>query len=110
MGRRLQCRRLSDLLSDLQINRQISPEHRKRIAPASPFSGTMPVFYGLPKVHKVGVLQIRPIVSNKGLYCDDLMVHLKLILNTLFEEEHSVLNSYDLVHRLEQLNTTPRTA
>ncbi len=80
----IQCRRLTDLLTLLKNCREISVQDRKCTSPSQPYSGVIPHFYGLLKIHKVGVLKIRPIVSNTGIYCDNLLIHLKSILNFVF--------------------------
>ncbi len=100
---KMQCRRLMEMLTNLRNSGQISSEDRKRVIPGQPYSGVLPHFYTLPKIHKVGRLRIRPIVSNIGIYCDKLLLHLKSVLNVVFRGEFAVLNSYDLVERLDQL-------
>ncbi len=98
---RLQCGRLTNLLSSLQSTDQISSEDRKKCLPGQPFSGVVPHFYALPKVHKIGRLRIRPIVSNVDIYCDKLLIHLKSVLNLVFRSV--ILNSYDFVSWVDQL-------
>ncbi len=73
-----QCKQLGTLLTSLVKSRQLHPEEKRQIAPAYPFSGNFPKFYGLPKVHKIGTLKLRPIISCYGLYSDGLMVKLTL--------------------------------
>ncbi len=60
----------------------------------------MPRFYGLPKIHKLGELTIRPIITNRGLYSDGVMLKLKQILNMLLWGTTSLRNSYELVNLL----------
>ncbi len=101
---KMQCQRLTDLLTRFWDTGEISAQDRRKVLPAQPFSGKILQFYGSPKIHKVGQLKIRPIVSNIDIYCDRLLMHLKLILNKLFRSEFAVLNSYDFVSRLENVN------
>ncbi len=61
----------------------------------------MPKFYGLPKIHKLGLLTIRPIISNCGLYSDAVMLKMKSILNLLLWGTTSIANSYQLVGYLK---------
>ncbi len=96
-----QCYNLTKILNELVKNKQLDKEQRRKIIPNQPYSGTVPKFYGLPKVHKIGTLQLRPIVSSSGLYCDSLMLLLKSILNLLLWGTTSIANSYDLVNLLE---------
>ncbi len=100
---RIQCRRLTDTLNSLFKNGHISATDRKKVIPNQPYSGVFPAFYGLPKIHKIGILKIRPIVSNIEIYCDKLLIHLKGILNLLFTGDHSVLNSYEFVELIDQI-------
>ncbi len=86
----------------------MSAQDRKKTIPATPFSGTIPQFYGSPKIHKTGRLKIRPIISDVDIYCDRLLLHLKSILNVLFRSEYAVLNSYDFVNRLEGVRATAK--
>ncbi len=58
----IQCRRLANLLSSLRNTGEISVEDKKKLVLSSPYSGTIPRFHGLPKIHKIGILKIRPIV------------------------------------------------
>ncbi|MCP3682956.1 MAG: hypothetical protein GY861_09720, partial [bacterium] len=94
------------MLTKFQNNGQISLEHWKQTILPQPFSGIVPLFYGSPKIHKIGRLTIRPIVSNMDIYCDKLLVHLKPVLNLLFREDYMVLNSYDLVNQLDSLDVS----
>ncbi len=100
---RMQCWRLTDLLTELTNTDGLSVEHRKKMLPGQPYSGVVPQFYALPKIHKFGRLKIRPIVSNVDIYCDKLLIHLKAVLNLVFRGEHTVLNSYHFVNRLDQI-------
>ncbi len=104
---RLQCRRLTDLLTSLKNRDEISVEDRKRCLPGQPFSGSIPQFYVLPKVHKTGRLRIRPIVSNCDIYCDKLLIHLKTILNLVFRGDYTVKNSYEFVEKLDRIELDP---
>ncbi len=69
---------MSDLLKNLRVDHQLTPEDVRRLSPGHPYSGVVPRFYGLPKLHKVGRLKIRPIVSNFGVYCDSSMLELEI--------------------------------
>ncbi len=100
---KLQCRKLTELLTSLKNRGQMSVEDRKKTIPSQPFSGTIPHLYGSPKIHKIGTLKIRPIISNVNNFCDKLLLHLKPILNIVFRSDFSVLNSYKFVEKLEQL-------
>ncbi len=79
----LQCGRLTRLLKKLSASQDMLVTDVRRLGPPHPYSGVVPRFYGLPKLHKVGPLQIRPIITNKQLFCDSLLLHLKPILNSL---------------------------
>ncbi len=92
---KMQCRRLTERLNTLRANDEICAVDRKKIIPAQPFAGAVPQFHGLPKIHKVGELKCRPIVSNIEIYWDKLLLHLKNVLNVLFHGDYAVLNSYD---------------
>ncbi len=105
---KVQCRCLTNMLTRFRDNGSISATDRSRTIPSQPFSGNIPQLYGLPKIHKIGVLKIRPIVANTDIYCDKLLLHLKAILNCLFDSEFAVLNSYDFVERLDALTITPK--
>ncbi len=96
-----QCYKLTTLLNKPVKEKQLDKEEWKRLIPCQPYSGTVPKFYGLPKVHKPGLLRIRPIVSSCGLYCDNTAVVLKKILNLLLWGTTSISNSYELVNLLE---------
>ncbi len=96
-----QCAKLTTILNKLVKEKQLDKEERKRLIPSQPYSGTVPKFYGLPKVHKSGFLKIRPIVSSCGLYCDDMAVLMKKVLNLLLWGTTSIANSYELVNLLE---------
>ncbi len=76
------------------------------ILPAQPFMGRVPQFHALQKLHKLGPLKIRPIISNIEIYCEKLLLHLKTILNILFLGTHSVENSYKFVDSLSNLELT----
>ncbi len=104
---RIQCRRLTDKLRSLNNAGEMAEEDRRRLNPGQPFAGILPRFYGAPKIHKVGPLHIRPIVSNVDIYCDKLLIHLKAILNLVFVGEFSVRNSYHFVERINQLQIGP---
>ncbi len=99
---RQQCSKLTSILNTLVKEKQLDKEERKHLIPNQPYSGRVPKFYGLPKVHKLGTLKIRPIVSSCDLYCDLLMLLLKAILNLLLWGTTSLANSYDLVNLLEK--------
>ncbi len=100
---KMQCRKLTEMLNTMVANGDPTAEHRKKIITAQPYAGAVPKFYGLPKIHKVGILKLRPIVSNIDIYCDKVLLHQKDVLNVLFRGDFAVLNSYDFVSRLDQL-------
>ncbi len=104
---RLQCQELITILNSLKRRRQVSDRERKALSPKQPFSGIMPKFYGLPKLHKLGLLTIRPIISNLGLYSDDLMLTLKPVLNLLLWGSTTLCNSYELVQLLSDVEFGP---
>ncbi|MCP3681331.1 MAG: hypothetical protein GY861_01450, partial [bacterium] len=60
-----------------------------------------PRFYGLPKVHKVGPMKIRPIIVCCDNFSDKLMKVFKEVLNLLLWGQSTVSNSYELVNILE---------
>ncbi len=98
----LQCSRLSDLLKSLVASKDLDPQALHNLSPLHPYSGTIPKFYGLPKIHKIGPLQIRPIIANSGLYSDSSVVHMKSILNLLPHLNTSVRHSYEMAQILDQ--------
>ncbi len=98
---RQQCAELTSLLISLMKSRQLHPDEKKLISPASPYAGTFPKFYGLPKAHKLGPLLLRPIIACYGLYSDALLIKLKQILNLLIWGSTTLSNSYELVQILE---------
>ncbi len=98
---RFQCQQLTKLLNQLTNQKELDKQERRSLIPPQPYSGAVPKFYGLPKVHKVGTLKIRPIVASCGLYRDKLMLLLKQIINLLLWGSTSILNSYDLTNLLE---------
>ncbi len=55
--------KLASTLLSLAKSKDISMEERKHLAPAAPYSGTLPNFYGLPKVHKLGKMKIHVIIA-----------------------------------------------
>ncbi len=103
----LQSSRLNNLLTKLLAKKQILPSDLQKFGPTRPYSGVIPRFYGLPKLHKVGRLKIRPIISNYQLYCDDAMVLMKSILNLLPTHETSVIHSYELAEILDNFDFGP---
>ncbi len=98
---RQQCKQLTAILNELSRSRDVSPKERRELLPGQPWSGKMSTFYGMPKVHKIGTLLLRPIISTIGLYSDALMVRLKEILNLLLWGSTVVANSYEFVQLLE---------
>ncbi len=98
---RQQTQKLSFILNDLCKNDQIDRNECRWLLPNQPYSGSLPRFYALPKVHKLGTLQIRPIVSCCGNYSDKVMIRMKEILNFLLWGGTSIANSYDFVKVLE---------
>ncbi len=95
------CRQLMSLLFALTRSGDLEVSERKWLQPSQPYSGALPRFYGLPKVHKLGALQIRPIIASCEMFCDKLMKKLKQIINLLLWGETSLKNSYELVNILE---------
>ncbi len=67
---RYQCQHLTTLITSLQKSKDMTVKERKQLLPPQPYSGVLTKFYGLPKIRKVGVLHLRPIISNAGLYSD----------------------------------------
>ncbi len=94
--------KLSFLLNDLCKHDHLDRLERKWLLPKQPYSGNLPRFYALPKVHKLGVLQIRLIISCCGNFCDKLMVTLKQVLNLLLWGSTSIANTYDFVKLLQK--------
>ncbi|XP_050515797.1 uncharacterized protein LOC126890693 [Diabrotica virgifera virgifera] len=90
-------KKYSEFLSDHE-----APYHK---LPGNPL---IPRLYGLPKIHKVGI-PIRPVVS---FINTPVSILSKFILNTLknllnFTPHFTVLNSYQLVDKLQLINLTP---
>ncbi len=104
---KLQCSCLSNLLQKLFSSQQLLASDLQRFSPAQPYSGVVPHFYRLPKLHKLGPLKIRPIISNYGIYCDSILVHLKTILNLLPTLKTSVKHSYELASILDDFQFRP---
>ncbi len=98
---RLQCSQLVNLLKNLVATHDLHQSDLRQMSPQHPYSGVVPRFYGLPKLHKLGRLRIRPIISNYGLYSDKAMIHSKKILNLLPTHATSVLHSYQLADILD---------
>ncbi len=101
---RWQTKKLTVLLFDLKRARHIREDERRLVNPSQPYSGVLPKFYGLPKLHKEGTLNLRPIITNCGLYCDALMIKLKSILNCLLWGNTALSNSYELARILEHFS------
>ncbi len=97
----LQCKELSLLLTDLKRHQQISVEERCQLLPHQPYSGQVPKFYGLPKIHKQGQLKIRPIIATSGYHADKLMLKQKNILNLLIWGNTTLTNTYEFVKLIE---------
>ncbi len=104
----MQCHSLTDLLSELQRTQNIGVRERLALIPGQPYSGNLPHFYGLLKIHKLGILLIRPIISNSGFYSDKVMLKLKAILNLLLWGNTSLKNSYELVNILRNFEFGPK--
>ncbi len=62
----MQCQQLTLILNKLARSGDISAKERRALIPGQPYSGSIPRFYGLPKVHKLGQLKLRPIISTIG--------------------------------------------
>ncbi len=103
----LQSSKLQTLLRNLHSKKQISTADFQYLSPIRPYSGVIPRFYGLPKLHKVGRLKIRPIISNFGIYCDKALLHIKNILNLLPTNQTSVSHSYQLSSILDNFEFGP---
>ncbi len=58
-------------------------------------------------MHKIGELLLRPIISNKGLYSDKVMVVLKEVLNLLIWGSSSLTNSYEFSQLLQGFEFGP---
>ncbi|MCP3683136.1 MAG: hypothetical protein GY861_10635, partial [bacterium] len=80
---KLLCKDLTTTLNKLLKSKHISAGEKKRVQPPQPYSGALPHFYGLPKVHKVGPMKIRPIIACCDNFSDKLMKVFKEILNLL---------------------------
>ncbi len=98
---KMQCCKLSDLLKTLVSTRDLDLAALRSLSPSFPYSGIIPRFYALPKLHKLGRLTIRPIITNCGLYLDSAMIHMKNILNLLPNFRTSVRHSFDLAELLD---------
>ncbi len=99
---RSQCQQLTEILNKLVRTQDLSAKERHALIPGQPYSGTLPRFYGLPKVHKIGILKLRPIITTFGHYSENVALLLKRILNLLLWGTTAVGNSYEFVHLLEQ--------
>ncbi len=98
---KLQCSQLLNLLKKLVISHDLDAKDLHRLCPHQPYLGIIPRFYTLPKLHKLGRLTIRPIITNCGLYCDESVLHMKTILNLLPTFSTSVMHSYQLAKILD---------
>ncbi len=103
----LQCAELTGILNKLLRRKELDAEERRRLLPGQPYSGTIPKFYGLPKVHKIGQLKLRPIISSYGLYSDAVALLLKEILNLLLWGSTSVANAYEVAEILGAFEFRP---
>ncbi len=101
---KFQCTRLITLLKKLVAAHDLNAEDLRSLSPQHPYSGVFPRFYGLPKIHKLGRLRIRPIISNWGLYSDGAAKHMKGVLNLLPTYTTSVRHSYQLVEILDNFD------
>ncbi len=97
-----QCKSLTGLLLRLKSSRHISNQEKKDLLPPQPYSGTLPRFYGLPKIHKIGTLKIRPIISTTGNFAEKLLLKMKSILNTLLWGTTTLSNSYEFVDLVQE--------
>ncbi len=104
---RYQCTQLTGILNGLVRTRDLSAGERRLLIPGQPFSGTVPRFYGLPKVHKLGRLTLRPIIATCGSYSEKVLLKMKQILGLVLWGTTSVSNSYEFVRLLEQTDLQP---
>ncbi len=104
---RLQCTELTEILNRLHWRKELDSMERRLLLPGQPYSGTIPKFYGLPKLHKIGQLLLRPIISCYGLYLDKVSQKLKEILNLLVWGSTTVFNAYEVVQILELFKFLP---
>ncbi len=74
---RLLTKELMTLLAALFRKGHVSAGEKKWLQPSQPYSSMLPHFYGLPKVHKVGPVNICPIMSSCEMFSDNLMKKLK---------------------------------
>ncbi len=95
------------MMTDLQWSGDLDQCECKLLLPAQPYSGVMPHFYSLRKIHKIGTLKLRPIISNTGIYSDKTMLKLKSILNLLAWGTTSVANSGEVVKWLQNFEFSP---
>ncbi len=103
----MQCHRLTNMLAQMVKSGDISSAERKLLIPGQPYTGTISHFYGLLKLHKLGELQLRPIISTCGLYLDKMMVKQKAILNCLLWGTTSLKNSYEFAYLLQHFKFGP---
>ncbi len=102
-----QCHQLTTILNKLHNRRQLDAFERRFLLPGQPYSGTLPKFYGLPKVHKVGQVPLRPIIATRGFYADKVVLKMKTILNMCLWGTTAVSNSYELIQILQQYQFGP---
>ncbi len=103
----IQCRDLTDLLGQLKRTNDLHECERRALVLGQPYTGVLPQFYGLPKLHKLGELKLRPIISNSGLYSDKVMLKLKSVLNLLLWGSTSMGNSYQFAELLRHYQFEP---
>ncbi len=104
---KLQCEELTEILNSLRLRRQIDAQERNLLLPGQPYSGMIPKFYGLPKVHKAGQVMLRPIISTVGKHSDKVALKLKEVLNLLLWGNTAVANLYELLQLLQVYDFGP---
>ena len=92
--------KLITLLKSIKAQGEISENTYKRLYPTGACS---PKYYGLPKVHKIGI-PLRPIVSSIGSVSYETAKELSKILEPLFgKTSYSVKNTKDFIQSIKDI-------
>ncbi|XP_071476499.1 uncharacterized protein [Diadema antillarum] len=90
------------LVNKLHKEGGISDEQKRLLTP--PTEPAVPAFYGLPKVHKLEPIPVRPIVSSIDSVTYGLAKHVAKILGPLVGTSlHHVKNTQDFVDKISQI-------
>ena len=92
--------KLITLLKSIKAESGIQENTYKKLYPTGASS---PKYYGLPKVHKIGI-PLRPIVSSVGSVSNETAKELSKILKPLVgNTPYSVRNTKDFIHSIQNI-------